>query len=409
MARKKTESSEVEAIGTVSNSFGLFNKMKTGNRFADSKKSKNAREFFNTKCYALNIAYGGDVYKGLPSNRVVMLAGEEAVGKTYLTVHNHCIPFAEKGYFTFYIDTENAVDDQQLIDAGMPEGSFKILREQSVEGIRQQVSNIVKQVDEHNEGKAESEHMKCAFVIDSMGNTTTVRALEQTDAGKNAKDMTKQAEWKRLFAELTVPLGINDIPFIITNHVYQDVGSYIQQKVVSGGSGGKYNASIILMLRKRQDKDEKSKKLKGLILVAKVEKSRFVKPNTEVEFYLDMDRGLNPYYGLHKFALEANLIQEWKREYEETRGIMRPKEVVGKKGTLPKIWMICDPRKPESEWVTCTEGRLHKQETIGTILDPINEWVHENLKFKKASTESFSYDEFEDVEDIDEETGEVFE
>ena len=60
---------------------------------------------------------------------------------------------------------------------------------------------------------------------------------------------------------------------MVTNHVYDVVGSYVPMKAMSGGSGLKYTASTIVMLTKKKEKD-------GTTVVGNIVKSK----DAEVSF-----------------------------------------------------------------------------------------------------------------------------
>ena len=68
-----------------------------------------------------------------------------------------------------------------------------------------------------------------------------------------------------------------NVPMIITNHVYDVVGSYFPTKEMSGGSGLKYTASQICFLTKKKDKE--GTEIIGNIIKVKMQKSRFTKEN----------------------------------------------------------------------------------------------------------------------------------
>ena len=50
-----------------------------------------------------------------------------------------------------------------------------------------------------------------------------------------------------------------------------------------------------------------------------------------------------------------------------------------------KCYVIKDANKPRDQWIVCPETHLRRKDTIGTILDPINEWVKENFRFSSPS------------------------
>jgi RecA/RadA recombinase len=60
--------------------------------------------------------------------------------------------------------------------------------------------------------------------------------------------MTKSQLIKGAFRVLTLKLAKIGVPMIVTNHVYEVIGSYMPQKEMGGGSGLKYAASTIAYL-----------------------------------------------------------------------------------------------------------------------------------------------------------------
>jgi hypothetical protein len=101
---------------------------------------------------------------------------------------------------------------------------------------------------------------------------------------------------------------------VITNHVYEMVGSYIPTKEMAGGSGLKYTASQICYLTKRKEKDGKD--VIGSIIKVKMMKSRFTKENKIVEVLLTYDKGLDRYYGLLDLAEKYDIFKKTSTRYE---------------------------------------------------------------------------------------------
>jgi RecA/RadA recombinase len=385
MAKKKV-TKEV-----TSSDFGFFNNIKTGNEIADSGEKMETISRMDTGCYALNAIYSGSVYEGFASNRIAMLAGEEAVGKTFFTLLGHCRPLAEDGYFIYYIDTEGAVDDEMLQNYGVPEGQFKIVPISTVEEVRVTVSGLLDQVKAYN--KKEKTKLKVAFVMDSLGNLATDKSVEDTSKGKSTRDMTKQQGLKRMFSELTSRMTVMNIPWIITNHVYEKVGSYIPGKQVAGGSGALYNSSVILTLRKKKKKEEenhqtedgakKVKERKGTIVIANTSKSRYIKEDCEAQFYIDFKTGLNRYWGLHQIAIRAGIMVPWEKSThgpDSDSPIARPDGLHHAK----KVWILKGDSDDTSTWFTVAEedGKtLHSKNGIGRILDTIDAWTRANWKY----------------------------
>jgi len=101
---------------------------------------------------------------------------------------------------------------------------------------------------------------------------------------------------------------------MVTNHVYDVVGSYVPMKAMSGGSGLKYTASTIVMLTKKKEKDGTT--VVGNIVKAKMQKSRLTKENAQVEIKITYEHGLDRYYGLLDIAEKHGIIKKSSTRYE---------------------------------------------------------------------------------------------
>ena len=142
--------------------------------------------------------------------------------------------------------------------------------------------------------------------------------MEDTNAGSETRDMTKAATLKATFRVLNLKLAKINVPMLITNHVYDVVGSYIPTKEMAGGSGLKYSASSICFLTKKKEKD--GTEVIGNIIKVKLAKSRFTKENKQVEVKLTYDKGLDRYYGLLDLAEKHNIIKKVATRYELPNG-----------------------------------------------------------------------------------------
>lgn len=340
---------------------------KSGNVYAGYEIKTD--EYVNSGSYTLNAALSGDVFKGVPCNLVIMYAGEEAVGKTYVMMRE-AYQLKLQGYHIFYFDSEAAVHDGMFEMYGFEKDEYTIMPVHTVEDARKEMFSLVDDYNEYieHEGlkrgtKAYEERDKVAFFLDSLGNLTSNKSIADTRSGKDTKDMSKQQALKRLFSDLTVPLAMAGIPLNVSNHVYEQIGAWVPTKTVGGGSGGKYNASIILMMRKKDIKDKKTKECVGSEITVKVKKSRFVRPNLEIKFYLDYERGMMPWYGLGEIAEKAGLIKKVKKG-------------------VANHYLIQDPNKAKEDWISVPCADIDRKNAIGTILEPLNEWIKENFILK---------------------------
>jgi hypothetical protein len=162
------------------------------------------------------------------------------------------------------------------------------------------------------------------MVLDSLGQMSTTKELEDTAEGKETRDMTKAQVLKATFRVLGLKLAKVNVPLLVTNHVYEVVGSYIPTKEMAGGSGLKYAASTICFLSKKKEKD--GTEVIGNQIKIKLTKSRFTKENKTVSVLLTYDKGLDRYFGLTELAEKYNIFKKVATRYELPDG----KKVYGK-------------------------------------------------------------------------------
>lgn len=381
--------------------FEFFKSVKTGDKLADSGRKKEIKHWIDTGCYTFNALISGDMTKGFPGNRAFMLAGEQAVGKTFFAIYGFARPLVESGYFIYYIDTENALTDEDLIGYGLPEGSFKIITQSIVENLKGNFDKILTSLEEAMGTKKENPN-KCAFVIDSQGMLDTLKSREDIKSEKFVSDMTFQKELKRFYRSVLVRLGVLDVPMLITNHVYKNIGGYGDPNTVAGGSGGLYAASVILSMRKKQLVEGKTRK--GTIITAKNIKSRLCIDGQEASMALMWDTGLNKWYGVHEFAVAAKLLEKWSASLHDKKGVIGPEKTGGY-----NWYVIKDPKLPPEKWLVVKENEIHRESTIGTIFNEINDYIKKRLTLTKPI--DFNYEDVDDEDeilDVVEDDGESF-
>ena len=174
------------------------------------------------------------------------------------------------------------------------------------------------QILENYSSSKPEERPPMMIVLDSLGQLSTSKEIEDSMEGKETRDMTRAQVLKAAFRVLNLKMAKVNVPMIITNHVYDVVGSYFPTKEMSGGSGLKYTASQISFLTKKKDKE--GTEIVGNIIKVKMQKSRFTKENKVVEVRLTYDKGLDRYYGLLDLAEKYDIFKKVSTRYELPNG-----------------------------------------------------------------------------------------
>ena len=280
----------------------------TGNEYASlvsDGASGDVDSFIDTGSYIFNALLGGSINRGLPSNKITAIAGESATGKTFFVL-GMCKNFLDKnpdGGVIFF-ESESAVTKDIIEERGIDSSRMVIMPVTTVQEFRHQAITVLDRYIDQDP----SERKPLLLVLDSLGMLSTTKEMEDTQAGKETKDMTRAQIVKAAFRVLTLKLGKAKVPLIITNHTYDVVGSMFPQKEMGGGSGLKYAASSIVYLSKRKEKD--GTEIIGNIIHCKNYKSRLTKENKVVDVRLTYDKGLDRYYGLLDLALKHNIFKQ---------------------------------------------------------------------------------------------------
>mgnify|MGYP001421351432 FL=1 len=260
--------------------------------------------YIDTGSYILNALVSGDIYRGIPSNKITALAGESATGKTFfaLGMVQKFLEDNPQGNVV-YFESESALTQEMLEERGIDTSRILLVPVTTIEEFRTQAVNII---DGFEKGRKGDE--KLFFVLDSLGMLSTIKETEDIGSGKNVRDMTKAQVIKGTFRVLTLKLGKVGIPMIVTNHTYDVIGSMFPQKEMGGGSGLKYAASSIVYLSKKKEKD--GTEVIGNIIHCKNQKSRLTVENKMVDVRLTYDKGLDRYYGLLDLALKYGIFKQ---------------------------------------------------------------------------------------------------
>lgn len=279
---------------------------------ADGVGSAEFGGFIDTGSYALNAVLSGSIYGGVPDNKITAFAGESATGKTFfvLGVVKSFLDNHPTGGVVYY-DTEAAVTKDMMEARGIDTNRVIIAEPDTIQKFKTHALKMLDAYDKQDELK----RPPMMFVLDSLGLLSTTKEMEDSLEGKDTRDMTKAQVIKAAFRVLTLKCAKVKVPMLVTNHVYELVGSYVPTKELGGGSGLKYAASTIATLSKRKEKGDDGDIVGNLIKV-KMYKSRLSKENQEATVLLSYTKGLDRFYGLLELAEKYEIIKKVSTRYE---------------------------------------------------------------------------------------------
>lgn len=298
------------------------------------------------------------------------LSAKSQLGKTFFTLAA-CKNFQDKNPHgvIVYFESENALTKEILESRGLDLSRFAHIPVATIQEFKNQALRII---DEKIKEKNSSNDLPLLFVLDSLGNLSTSKEMEDSAAGSDTRDLTRSQIIKAAFRVLSLKMGVVDVPMIFTNHVYDKIGAGpYAGKEQGGGRGSKYAASLTVNLTKAKEKDGES--VIGSIITCTLVKARLLKEQTKVKILIKFNGGLDRYYGLIELAEKAGVFKKISTKYEMPDG----KKYFGK--TIMK--------NPE-EFFTAD------------VLDSIDEYVQREFKYGSGSSnEPFDCDTEESEND----------
>lgn len=290
------------------------------------------KDMIPTSVPMINVALSGTVDGGITPG-LTMLAGPSKHFKTgfALLLASAFLKKYSDGVILFY-DSEFGTPQSYFQAYGIP---FDSVVHTPITDIEELKFDIMKQMKELTRG----EHVM--IVIDSIGNLASKKEVEDALEEKSVADMSRAKQLKSLFRMITPHLSLKDIPMVVINHTYKEIGLY-PKDIVGGGTGSYYGSDNIWILGRQQEKDDKE--IKGYHFVINIEKSRYVKEKSKIPITISYEGGINRWSGLLDIALEGNYIAKpkagWYALVDRSTGVidsknMRAAEIVDNK----ELWM----------------------------------------------------------------------
>ena len=295
----------------------LLDKLKKNSTIKDSailSKSKffNDKDIVPTSVPMVNVALSGRLDGGLTPG-LTMWAGPSKHFKTAFSL------LMAKSYMDKYEESALLFYDSEF---GTPQSYFdtfgidtnRVLHT-PITDIEQLKFDIMQQLQEISRG----EHL--IIVLDSIGNLASKKEVEDALEGKSVADMSRAKQVKSLFRMVTPHLTIKDIPMVVVNHTYKEIGMF-PKDIVGGGTGSYYSADNIYILGRQQEKD--GTEIVGYNFIINVEKSRYVKEKSKIPVSVAFEGGINKYSGLLDIALDGGFVTKpangWYAKIDKSTG-----------------------------------------------------------------------------------------
>jgi|ETNmetMinimDraft_21_1059911.scaffolds.fasta_scaffold00212_4 RecA/RadA recombinase len=320
----------------------------------------NEQDMIQTSVPAVNVALSGRLDGGLTPGLTVF-AGPSKHFKTAFAM------LLAKSYLDKYDDGVVLFYDSEF---GAPQSYFETFEidtsrvvHSPISDIEQLKHDIMQQLNTFER----DDHVM--IIVDSVGNLASKKEVEDALEGKSVADMTRAKQMKSLFRMITPHLTIKDIPAIVVNHTYKEIGLF-PKDVVSGGTGIYYSADNIFIIGRRQQKT--GSEVTGYEFVINVEKSRFVREKSKIPVEVTWEDGISKWSGLLDMGLASGHVIKpsngWYQKADPDTGEILPEVKVRLKDTQKKeFWLPILSDKRFTNWV-------QKQYTIGSV-DMITEEI----------------------------------
>jgi RecA/RadA recombinase len=254
------------------------------------------KDMIPTSIPIINVALSGRLDGGLTPG-LTMWAGPSKHFKTAFSL------LMAKSYMEKYEDSVLLFYDSEF---GTPQSyfdSFGIDTDRVVHTPIMDVEQLKFDIMQQLNNIERNEHV--IIVIDSIGNLASKKEVEDAMDGKSVADMSRAKQMKSLFRMVTPHLTMKDIPLVVVNHTYKEIGLY-PKDIVGGGTGSYYSADNIFILGRQQEKD--GTEVTGYNFIINVEKSRYVKEKSKIPVSVSFDGGLSKWSGLLDIALESKHV-----------------------------------------------------------------------------------------------------
>ena len=290
------------------------------------------KDMIPTSVPMINVALSGSVDGGITPG-LTMLAGPSKHFKTgfALLLASSFLKKYKDGIILFY-DSEFGTPQSYFHTFNIPFDSVVHTPITDVEELKFDIMTQLKELgrDDH-----------VMIVVDSIGNLASKKEVEDALEQKSVADMTRAKQMKSLFRMITPHLSLKDIPMVVINHTYKEIGMF-PKDIVGGGTGSYYGSDNIWILGRQQDKD--GGEIQGYHFVINVEKSRYVKEKSKIPITVSFEGGINRWSGLLDVALDGGYIVKPKNGWyavvdRETGEVKQPNMRAGDIVDNKDFWM----------------------------------------------------------------------
>jgi RecA/RadA recombinase len=279
----------------------ILDKLKKNSSIKETEILSKSKLFSNkdmipTSVPIINVALSGRIDGGLTPG-LTMWAGPSKHFKTSFSL------LMAKSYLDKYQDAALLFYDSEF---GTPQKYFESfgidtdrVLHTPITDIEQLKFDIMSQMQQIERGE------RVIIIIDSIGNLASKKEVDDALEGKSVADMSRAKQLKSLFRMVTPHLTLKDIPMVVVNHTYKEIGMF-PKDIVGGGTGSYYSADNIYIIGRQQEKE--GTEVVGYNFIINVEKSRYVKEKSKIPVTVSFEGGISKWSGLLELSLESGHV-----------------------------------------------------------------------------------------------------
>ena len=254
------------------------------------------KDMIPTSITMINVALSGKLNGGFTPG-ITMFAGPSKHFKTAFSL------LMAKSYLEKYPESVIIFYDSEF---GTPQSYFNTFDIDTDRVLHTPLTNIEElkfDIMKQLEGIERNERVM--IIIDSIGNLASKKEVEDALDGKSVADMSRAKQVKSLFRMVTPHLNLKDIPMVVVNHTYKEIGMF-PKDIVGGGTGSYYSADNIFIIGRQQEKE--GTEIVGYNFIINVEKSRNVREKSKIPVCVLFEGGISKWSGLLENALESGHV-----------------------------------------------------------------------------------------------------
>jgi RecA/RadA recombinase len=313
----------------------ILNKLKQNSTIKQSEilsesKFFTEKDMITTSIPIINVALSGRLDGGLTPG-LTMWAGPSKHFKTAFSL------LMAKAYLDKYEDSALLFYDSEF---GTPQSYFdsfgipmdRVLHTPLTD-VEQLKFDIMKQLDSIERKD------RVIILVDSIGNLASKKEVDDAMDGKSVADMSRAKQIKSLFRMVTPHLTMKNIPMVVVNHTYKEIGMF-PKDIVGGGTGSYYSADNIYIIGRQQEKT--GTEVTGYNFIINVEKSRYVREKSKIPVSVSHTGGISRWSGLLDIAIEGGFVVKpsngWYSRVNMETGEVEDKKYRNKDTDTSEFW-----------------------------------------------------------------------